>query len=149
MKTHYIYTITNPSNEKVLFVSNSVEPKRRLYQHLYNSRNDDKSMPLYDELRKMLNQNIKPQVNVVDEITTDHNELVLRLAACWRWFYINDNNELVNVKNKGCCGNHNKPEHYIELVKKFADVPKADLQTFFETERIDALNHSGNFIFME
>ena len=67
----YIYALKCPETNIIKYVGKSYIPKRRYIEHLSKSRNDKcRSIPLYGWINELLNNNLKPILEILEECET-------------------------------------------------------------------------------
>jgi hypothetical protein len=72
MKT-YIYILQHPITNDVRYVGKSINPKRRYYSHLCNK--DKIKTHIYNWIKSLKNNNLKPIMTVIDETENNWQEL--------------------------------------------------------------------------
>src|SRR5688500_17512128 len=81
-----IYGLLDPRTENIYYVGQTANMTNRLYAHLSAGRktNNSYQVPVNMITQQILEAGMIPQTIKLDEITTAHKELVLRLEECWR-----------------------------------------------------------------
>lgn len=129
IRTFHIYTLSGSIG--IFYVGKTVDPQGRLWTHQSCARNEAAQV-VYQVINK-LGQGF--EMDTIDQITTAHETLALKLEACWVCEMNNRGYELANRWNTGRCVDHNNPMQIAKLVKSFADAPKVELKRLAEMER--------------
>jgi len=67
-KTIYIYGLIRPQEKNIRYVGKSVNPKRRLYQHIFNARNNKpNNLHLLRWIKKIINDGLLPEYIILEE----------------------------------------------------------------------------------
>ena len=129
IRTHYIYTLSGSIG--IFYIGQTVDMKGRLWSHQSAARND---MPekVYHTIRALRHDF---EMNIIDQITTAHDSLVLKLEACWACEMNNRGCKLSNQWETGRCVDQHNPMKIAALVKQFAHAPKVELKRLAEMER--------------
>jgi len=81
----YIYILKDPDTQEVRYVGKSVRPKRRYSEHIYKKYQENKKTHLAHWLLKLLNQDKKPIMEIIDQTEGDWEILEKK----WIAFYSN------------------------------------------------------------
>lgn len=129
IRTFYIYTLSGSCG--VFYVGQTIDPQARLYAHQSAARNESDQM-VYQTINRL---GRVFEMTTIDQITTAHEALALKLEACWLQEMRNRGYELSNQWETGRCVDHNNPLKFANVVKRFAHAPKVELKRLAEMER--------------
>lgn len=129
IRTHYIYTLSGSIG--VFYVGQTVNMQNRLWAHKSYTR-AEADQQVYQVINRIGRDF---EMTVIDQITTAHESLALKLEACWVCEMNNRGIELANRWNTGRCVDHVNPMKFANIVKGFADCPKVELKRLAEMER--------------
>jgi hypothetical protein len=117
------------------YVGVTINPEQRFYAHKHNGRKAHwKSIPVYRRTQEILKDGCEPQMVILDQITTPHEKIALRLEACWRVEMLRRDETLANSWDTGLCVDHNNPLGEAQMIKGYA------LATPDELERLKELD---------
>lgn len=138
---HFIYALLDPRTENIYYVGQTTDMTNRLYGHLSAGRKSNKSyqVPVNKITQQILEAGMKPQVIRLDEITTSHKELVLRLEECWRVHMIRHDEILSNAWKTGRCIDTTNPMAEAEYVKGYALATDEQIIELRESDKARAL----------
>ncbi len=128
-RTHYIYTLSGSIG--IFYVGQTIDMQNRLYAHQSYARAEADQM-VYQTINRL---GRIFEMTPIDQITTAHESLALKLEACWVCEMNNRGCELANRWNTGRCVDHNNPLKFANIVKRFANAPKVELKRLAEMER--------------
>jgi GIY-YIG catalytic domain len=117
-----IYALLDPRTENVYYVGQTTNMTSRLYAHLSSGRktNSRRRVPVNKVTHDILEAGLTPQIVKLDEITTPHKELALRLEECYRIRMLKENELLSNAWKTGVCVDTDNPMTEAEYVKGYA-----------------------------
>jgi len=95
METIYIYKLIDPISKKIRYIGKANDPKRRLYEHIYEARKGFIGHK-HNWIRKLLRKQLKPAVGIVVKCTKENWKEKEKL---WINYYGLEN--LVNQKEGG------------------------------------------------
>lgn len=75
MKT-YIYTLSHPTTKKICYIGKTINPKKRFRQHIDSGKNIKNNL-VSKWIKSLLNKDLKPSMEIIDEIEGD-----------WEWLEI-------------------------------------------------------------
>jgi hypothetical protein len=112
MQTTFIYSLTCPISGEVKYIGKADDVKRRLRQHVYQSKKSDGRKSVW--IRELLSEGLKPIIGVLDEVSYDD-------WGYWEDYWINQSKiwgfDLLNKMGGGHgYGKHN--EETIEKIRK-------------------------------
>lgn len=129
IRTFHIYTLSGAMG--VFYVGQTIDMQSRLYAHQSAARNGQ-PYKVYQTINQIGGDF---EMTPIDQITTAHDTLALKLEACWICEMVNRGCELSNTWETGHCVDHVNPLKFANFVKRFANAPKAELKRFAEMER--------------
>ena len=99
VKTYYIYQLVDPRDGKPFYVGCTTNPHRRLIQHSKNPSGGSAS-----KIEKILNSGSKPELEILDRITTETRALAENLEEAWiekiTWQHFESSGQLYKLFNK-------------------------------------------------
>lgn len=73
MKT-YIYTLSDPTTNKIRYVGKTTNPKRRLSQHIQDAKYHKNSRRTINWIKSLISKNIKPIMSIIEECEDNWQE---------------------------------------------------------------------------
>lgn len=71
----YIYTLSDPITNQIKYVGKTNNLKRRLANHISNGRINKKNNLLTNWVKSLLNRNLKPKIEIIDETVENWGDL--------------------------------------------------------------------------
>ena len=109
MQTTFIYSLTCPISGEIKYIGKADDVKRRLRQHVYQSKNSDGKKNMW--IRGLMTEGLKPIMGVLDEVPLDD-------WGYWEDYWINQSKiwgfELLNKMS----GGHGYGKHDKETIEK-------------------------------
>ena len=97
MENIYIYALLDPSNNKIRYIGQTNNLKRRLNEHIYNSKKNNKNDHKSNWIKSLLSNDLEPQILLIEECSLDtSNEREI--------YWINQYDDLTN----GTTGGNNR-----------------------------------------
>jgi hypothetical protein len=136
-----IYGLLDPRTENIYYVGQTTNMTNRLYAHLSSGRktNNSYQVPVNVITQQILEAGMIPQSIKLDEITTPHKELVLRLEECWRLEMLSHDEVLSNAWKTGRCVDTDNPMAEAEYVKGYALATDEQIAELRESDKVRAL----------
>lgn len=129
IRTFHIYTLSGSIG--IFYVGQTIDMQARLWSHQSAARAENDQV-IYQTINRLGHDF---EMTAIDQITTAHESLALKLEACWVCEMNNRGCELANRWNTGRCVDHINPLKFANIVKRFADAPKVELKRLAEMER--------------
>lgn len=111
MQTTFIYSLTCPISGEVKYIGKADDVKRRLRQHVYQSKKSDGRKNVW--IRELLSEGLKPIMGVLDEVSYDD-------WGYWEDYWINQSKiwgfDLLNKMG----GGHGYGKHHPETIEKIS-----------------------------
>lgn len=134
-RKYYVYALIDPRTETLYYVGLTVDLMNRLSSHKNNGRYAyDKSSVVARRNKEIMQAGYEPQMIILDELTTIHQKIALRLEACWRVEMIRQNEALTNTWDTGLCVDHNNPMGEAQLIRSYAMASAEDLEHLKELD---------------
>jgi len=71
MKTVFIYTLIDPSNNEIRYVGKTNSIKKRLYCHVSRARNGKSKSHKNNWIKSLLSKNLKPNIKILEEVAIE------------------------------------------------------------------------------
>jgi hypothetical protein len=100
-KITYIYTLTDPTTGLVRYVGKTVNPKRRLHEHMSHAKNTTSSnynLHSANWIRLLIKENKRPILNIIDIAGKNCWECK---EQYWIKWYRDKNHDLTNIEDGG------------------------------------------------
>lgn len=95
MKATYIYGLVDPRTEQIRYIGKTIDPKRRLYQHIRRAKRNMRSYTHKTRwLRQLFSENVEPKMIILEECVSSKWE-----EREMHWIATLDN--LVNIASGG------------------------------------------------
>ena len=111
-KTTFIYGLECPTTKKIRYVGKADDIKRRLRQHIYQSKNTEGKKNQW--IKSLLKENLKPNIKVLSEVPYDE-------WGHWEDFWIKkmkfEGSDLLNKMD----GGHGYGKHSKETIEKISN----------------------------
>jgi len=145
MRKNYIYALICPLTEQIRYVGKTVDIKNRIRYH-FNPNHTDHNTHKKNWINKLKNQNLKPEVLILDTIECLNNEWEIYekywISQCKSWGF-----NLLNYSQ----GGDNPPiktswsiENRLKLIENRKD--KKTIKVFYQDEYIGLFNGINTFI---
>jgi len=109
MQTTFIYALICPKTKHIKYIGKSDEVKRRLRQHIYQSKYSSSNKNIW--IKNLLKENYKPEIEIIDEVLFDD-------WGYWENFWIKYYKFLgFNLTNE-MDGGHGYGKHSPETIEK-------------------------------
>ncbi len=109
MQTTFIYGLICPKTNTIKYIGKADDIKRRLRQHIYQSKYSDNNKNLW--IKNLLKENYKPEIEVIDEVPiTDWGYW----EDFWIKYYKFLGSQLINEMD----GGHGYGKHSLETIEK-------------------------------
>ena len=109
MQTTFIYGLICPKTNTIKYIGKADDIKRRLRQHIYQSKYSDNNKNLW--IKNLLKENYKPEIEVIDEVPIND-------WGYWEDFWIKYykflGSQLINEMD----GGHGYGKHSLETIEK-------------------------------
>jgi len=98
MKRSYIYILIDPTNNHIRYVGQSVKPKKRFYDHLSCSKNNNINYDhVHSWIKKLLSQDLRPIFKIIDDADIDNIDELERFYIK----YYSNQYKLTNILSGG------------------------------------------------
>lgn len=149
VRKKFIYTLVNPLNNQVFYVGYTYNIKKRLYEHLYSYNLSDNKYKK-SVILKILKNNLKPEIKIIDECEYVFNEKENmyeheKLEIYYIDKYKKEGVKLTNMTNGGKNPPHSKTKKIVyqfdkqlNFIKKYESITAAAIEMNIQPTRICA-----------
>lgn len=109
MQTTFIYGLICPKTNQIKYIGKADDVKRRLRQHVYQSKYSDNNKNIW--IRNLIVENFKPEIEVLDEVSIED-------WGYWEDFWINYYKNIGSLLLNEMDGGHGYGKHSLETIEK-------------------------------
>lgn len=111
----FIYTLSDPDTNEIRYVGKSNNPKYRLRKHIELSKQDKNKTHKENWILSLLNKNLKPIIEIIDEVSIDEWEF---WEIYWIYQFKTWGFNLTNTTTGGGINNGFKGKNHSEETKE-------------------------------